>query len=121
MSVVISRDAESKQDAVHRRTGTSEIILDTKLGNSITKDGVVSSIYESDTSLSTNVFADPEVAAHYREVYEKADYECRHVFDPSLEWSAAEEKKLVRKLDWHVCLWAVSDLPAARECLTHDF
>lgn len=55
---------------------------------------------------AANPFSDPKVAAHYKEIYENAKYECRHVFDPELEWSAAEEKKLVRKLDRHVCLWA---------------
>jgi hypothetical protein len=56
-------------------------------------------------------------------VYEKAQYECRHVLDADLTWTKEEEKKLVRKLDWHggslvdlqglisltspiVCLWA---------------
>ncbi|EPE06865.1 allantoate permease [Ophiostoma piceae UAMH 11346] len=57
-------------------------------------------------ALEKNPFADPRVAQHWREVYEKASYECRHVFDPAITWSEEEEKKLVRKLDWHVCLWA---------------
>ena len=56
----------------------------------------------------SNPFSDPDVAAYYANLYEKSQYECRHVFDPTLEWIAAEEKKLVRKLDWHACLWAVS-------------
>lgn len=55
-----------------------------------------------------NPFRDPAVAQHWREVYEKSDYECRHVFDPSLTWSEEEERRLVRKLDWRICLWAVS-------------
>ncbi|KAJ5166991.1 uncharacterized protein N7482_005772 [Penicillium canariense] len=57
----------------------------------------------SDTS---NPFLDPDVAEYWREVYEKAQYECRHVFDPKLTWSPEEEKRLVRKLDWRICLWA---------------
>ncbi|KAH8590990.1 major facilitator superfamily domain-containing protein [Bisporella sp. PMI_857] len=80
--------------------------LVTARGNIVTKDGVVVSTQDSDASLSTNVFADPEVKAYYVAVYEKAQYECRHVFDADLTWTAEEEKKLVRKLDWHVCLWA---------------
>lgn len=56
---------------------------------------------------SNNVFSDPKVLAYYKDVYEKSKYECRHVLDPNLEWTAEEERKLVRKLDWHVCLWAV--------------
>jgi hypothetical protein len=62
----------------------------------------------TDDELNRNPFADPKVAAYYTTVYEKSKYECRHVFDPTLEWTAAEERKIVRKLDWHVCLWAVS-------------
>lgn len=64
---------------------------------------------DSDTTRShdDNPFADPAVAERYAIIYEKAQYECLHVFDPSLTWTPEEEKALVRKLDWHVCLWAV--------------
>lgn len=55
---------------------------------------------------SKNPFLDPEVAAYWRSVYENANYECRHAFDPTFTWSEEEERKLVRKLDWRVCLWA---------------
>ena len=61
-----------------------------------------------EADFASNPFADPEVAAYYAAVYEKAQYECRHVVDPTLEWTRAEERKIVRKLDWHVCLWAVT-------------
>lgn len=54
-----------------------------------------------------NPFSDPKVAAHYRTIYEQARYECRGAFDPSLEWTHQEEKRIIRKLDWHVCTWAV--------------
>lgn len=54
-----------------------------------------------------NPFADRATAAYWRQVYEGCEYECRHVFDPDLFWSAAEEERLVRKLDMKVCLWAV--------------
>ena len=54
-----------------------------------------------------NPFLDPDAAEYWRIVYDKAQYECRHVFDPSLTWSEEEEKRLVRKLDWRICLWAV--------------
>jgi hypothetical protein len=85
---------------------THDAKLITAKGNVITKEGVVISSQESDASLSTNIFADPEVRAYYVDVYEKAQYECRHVFDADLNWTPEEEKKIVRKLDWHVCLWA---------------
>ena len=54
-----------------------------------------------------NPFQDREVAEHWRLTYEKSQYECRHVYDPSLTWSEEEEKRLIRKLDWRICLWAV--------------
>lgn len=80
---------------------------------------VIDRLAGSDTaSASTddsNPFSDPDVAAYYATLYEKSQYECRDVFDPTFEWSAAEEKKLVRKLDWHVCLWAVSLLNLSDE------
>jgi len=53
-----------------------------------------------------NPFKDPKVAEYYRNLYEDAQYESREAFDPEIEWTAAEEKSLVRRLDWHVCLWA---------------
>jgi hypothetical protein len=53
-----------------------------------------------------NPFKDPKVAEYYRDLYEKAQYESREAFDPEIEWTAAEEKSIVRRLDWHVCLWA---------------
>ncbi|KAH8197556.1 hypothetical protein TruAng_008292 [Truncatella angustata] len=63
---------------------------------------------ESDDEVydSRNPFLDPDVAAHWKSVYEASTYECRHKFDPDLKWTEEEEKKLVRKLDWRVCLWA---------------
>lgn len=62
---------------------------------------------ESGYDEKKNPFRDPAVAQHWSEVYEKSQYECRHVFDPSLSWSEEEERRLVRKLDWRICLWAV--------------
>lgn len=55
---------------------------------------------------STNPFKDHKTAEFYRRVYEESQYECREAFDPDLEWTREEEKKIVRRLDWHVCLWA---------------
>lgn len=62
----------------------------------------------SEDSLEKNVFADPEVCAHYTALYEKSKYEGRHVFDPTLEWTDQEERALIRKIDWNAVLWAVS-------------
>ncbi|KAL2123454.1 hypothetical protein VTJ04DRAFT_3909 [Mycothermus thermophilus] len=60
----------------------------------------------SSSSSKNNPFLDPYVADHWREVYERAKYECRHVFDPSLSWTEEEEKDLVSKIDWRICSWA---------------
>ncbi|QDS73106.1 hypothetical protein FKW77_000765 [Venturia effusa] len=102
-------DCQSEKNGVHIQV--SRAILDSAelvsaRGNVITKDGLVVSTEDSDHSLSTNVFQDPEVRAYYVGVYEKANYECRHVFDADLTWTKEEEKKVVRKLDWRVCTWA---------------
>jgi hypothetical protein len=75
--------------------------LVTSKGNIITKDGAVVSTAYSDTSLSENIFADPEIRDYYKQVYEDAKYESRHVFDADATWTPEEEKKIVRKLDWH--------------------
>ena len=64
---------------------------------------------ESSDDFACNPFKDPKILAHYRDIYEKCQYECRHVLDPSLEWSHKEDRRIVRKLDWHVSAWAVSE------------
>ncbi|KAF2792668.1 MFS general substrate transporter [Melanomma pulvis-pyrius CBS 109.77] len=61
---------------------------------------------DSHGSTDTHVFSDPVTADHWRKVYEAAHYEGRHRFDPSFTWTAAEEKRLVRKLDLRITLWA---------------
>ena len=49
-------------------------------------------------SSENHVFSDPSTADYWRLKYEKAGYENRHRFDPSYQWTAEEEKKLVRKV-----------------------
>lgn len=66
-----------------------------------------SSSDDDELNVDENPFKTPEVAERWMAVYEKAKYECRHVFDPALTWSEEDEKKIIRKLDWHVCTWAV--------------
>ncbi|KAF7588748.1 hypothetical protein BBP40_005244 [Aspergillus hancockii] len=40
------------------------------------------------------------------ELYEPIpEYEGRHRYDPSVEWTEKEEKVLVRKLDYRICSW----------------
>lgn len=62
---------------------------------------------EDGDEIKKNPFLDPDVAAHWAIVYEKSQYECRAAFDPAFTWTEDEERKLVRRLDWRVCLWAV--------------
>lgn len=51
-------------------------------------------------------FSDRVTAQYWREKYEAAKYEGRHRFDPNYTWTAEEEKRLVRKLDWRITFWA---------------
>lgn len=62
---------------------------------------------EFEDDLSKNPFLDPVVAAYWKKVYDEASYECRHAFDPTLTWTEEEEKRVVRKLDFRICTWAV--------------
>jgi len=104
-------DSHSEKFGIHGqapRAVLEKAELITARGNIVTKEGVVISTEDSDHSLSTNVFQDPEVKAYYVGVYEKAQYECRHVFDADLTWTKEEEKKIVRKLDWRGKLRAIS-------------
>ncbi|KAI9052048.1 hypothetical protein LZ554_004301 [Drepanopeziza brunnea f. sp. 'monogermtubi'] len=61
---------------------------------------------EEGTEFKKNPFLNPDVAEHWTIVYEKSQYECRDAFDPKFTWTEEEEKKLVQRLDWRVCLWA---------------
>jgi hypothetical protein len=77
--------------------------LVTEKGHIVTKDGVLISadgLFGGNLVKHDNPFLDPEVKAYYVDMYEKSQYECRHVFDAEFTWTDEEEKKLVRKLDW---------------------
>ncbi|KAF4635269.1 hypothetical protein G7Y89_g2829 [Cudoniella acicularis] len=79
----------------------------TAFSNPLPKDRDLG-VYESDEDgqhFRKNPFLDPDVADHWRAVYEKSDYECRHEFDPDFTWTEEEEKKLVRRLDWHCVMF----------------
>lgn len=106
-----SRDSiEKKPEDVVPQAILQNATLVSEKGNVITKDGVVVSTQESDASLSANIFLDPEVRDHYIKLYEDAKYECRHLFDAEATWTPEEEKKLVRRLDYHgTCLAWLAD------------
>jgi hypothetical protein len=73
----------------------------TAQGNIIAKDGTLITTNDQDSDFQDpkNPFLDPEVKAFYVGVYERSNYECRHVFDADLTWTKEEEKKIIRKLD----------------------
>lgn len=105
---------QPEEDLLHETEQTRPLLATEEaavfIDNPYSKDSV--SLYgygDQEASLGatpSNPFADPDAADHWRNVYEKAQYECRHIFDPKARWSESEEQALVRKLDWHVCLWA---------------
>lgn len=57
-------------------------------------------------STDEHVFSEPKIADYWRNIYEKAQYEGRHRFDPTFTWTAEEEIKLKRKVDWRIITWA---------------
>ncbi|RYP33852.1 hypothetical protein DL767_004582 [Monosporascus sp. MG133] len=57
-------------------------------------------------SSENHVFSDPVVAGRWRQICEQAKYENRHRFDPSYQWTAEEELKLVRRIDQRIMVWA---------------
>lgn len=80
---------------------------DSKLASSVKVTSYLSTEEESILSTgSPNPFSDPVIAEYYRDLYEKSQYECRAAFDPEFEWTAEEEKKVIRKLDIRVTLTA---------------
>lgn len=77
----------------------------TKKNENVKIDSV--SDVESQTSpVDVNPFTDPAIAEYYRKVYEESNYECLSAFDTEFEWTAEEEKQIVRKLDWRVAFTA---------------
>ncbi|KAJ1027543.1 hypothetical protein NDA18_003545 [Ustilago nuda] len=54
----------------------------------------------------THVFQDEKIAEHWRQLYERTSYENRHRFDPNFEWTSAEEKKVLRKIDTRILVWS---------------
>ena len=49
-------------------------------------------------SNSQHVFSDPSALAYWTDIYERVKYEGRHRFDPDLQWTPSEERRLLRKV-----------------------
>jgi hypothetical protein len=94
------RSIEKLDGTFPRALATNAEVITAK-GNVISKDHTLVSTVDSDASLSTNVFADPEVRDYYIKLYEDCKYECRHAFDADATWTEEEERRVVRRLDWH--------------------
>lgn len=62
---------------------------------------------DSGSEDSSNIFKDPAIATYYSEIYDKSQYECRHLFDPEFTWTAKEDKQILRKNDWYVTFWTL--------------
>ncbi|KAL2871157.1 putative MFS transporter [Aspergillus lucknowensis] len=50
-----------------------------------------------------SVYDDPKLAPYFQP---HPKYENLHRFDPEFKWTWAEEKPLIRKIDWKVTIWA---------------
>ena len=71
------------------------------------KSSVQTSIVSTETKsddygIQPSVFDDPELAPKY---WPRPDYEGIHRFVPDYQWTAHEEKLLVRKIDLRICLY----------------
>lgn len=108
-----STPVQSSTSPVVKQEKTGEVLhfVETSTSSEPAKNAAFVSVNsdsdEDGEEYRKNPFLDPDVAAHWTMVYEKSQYECRDVFDPAFTWTEEEEKKLVRRLDWRVCLWAV--------------
>jgi hypothetical protein len=49
-------------------------------------------------SNGNHIFSDDTNVQYWVKVYEHAQYEGRHRFDPNYKWSAKEEKRILRKV-----------------------
>ncbi|KAI8692613.1 hypothetical protein NCS56_00018300 [Fusarium sp. Ph1] len=92
---------DNKEVYVNDRDTKEVLVNDRSPSDSPTDSGD-----ETASSTVEHVFSDPQVADRWRKVYENAKYENRHRFDPNYTWTAEEEKRLVRKIDWRITLWA---------------
>lgn len=107
--VPITANPASSKSSLEERKNKNDASIHSS--SSITED-------ESLVLLKANPFLDPRVASYWSDVYEACEYECRHVFDPTLKWTEEEEKKIIRKIDLRVTLWAVRPSENTIACIS---
>ncbi|KAJ9478382.1 putative transporter [Pseudozyma hubeiensis] len=96
------------EPTTHTPSGTSSFTDDEKSSTPRESQSRTESLVDSSIApLSrSHVFQDEKVAEHWRQLYDSTKYENRHRFDPSFEWTAEEEKKVVRKVDFRILAWS---------------
>jgi hypothetical protein len=88
----MSSDASSQPPTLHSHT---EIEKKTEKG-----DVEIANIEE--IGFGESVYDDARFADYYKPI---SSYEGYHRFDPTAVWTAAEEKVLLRKIDWRIMAW----------------
>ncbi|KAH8547517.1 transporter-like protein [Umbelopsis sp. PMI_123] len=88
----MSSDASSQPPTLHSHT---EIEKKTEKG-----DVEIANIEE--IGFGESVYDDARLADYYKPI---SSYEGYHRFDPTAVWTAAEEKVLLRKIDWRIMAW----------------
>ncbi|KAJ9157056.1 MFS general substrate transporter [Coniochaeta hoffmannii] len=68
----------------------------------IVADSIGSDSDDSHQYVTGDVFAQGGQQQFYEPI---AEYEGRHRYDPTAQWTEAEEKRLVRRLDYKICSW----------------
>ncbi|MCJ1460647.1 hypothetical protein MMC28_011029, partial [Mycoblastus sanguinarius] len=101
----LEQETSPKANSWWKFGGRDRIFVPSRLqgSKSTFKDFQGDRTIDDDNNADGNVFSDPRAVELYKPI-EK--YEGRHRFDLHATWSDEEEKRLVRRLDWKICLWA---------------
>ena len=92
-------DAESTTDVPNLKRTPEESSSDTSTTSEHEDiDGEYGSYHD-------HIFADPATAKYWTDKMFQVKYEGRHRFDPRFTWSASEEKKVRRKVDYRIMTW----------------
>lgn len=107
-SELLCRDLQSRPPSMASTTDEKHPTQGSPAGYASNTDSVDIPVPDAEGygSSEDHIFKDPAVASHWRGVYETANYENRHRFDPDLRWTAEEEKRVLRKIDFRIMTWA---------------